>query len=139
MQCTDNEGCFSRGKRIAIVRRYLESVFLCAVFSCFNTGTGCEAYSFTADGHGIFNVRTHLGACRTHEGESGTNKFAQELTLKGQKNCPSPCLARGSNPGSSDYNIRVMYIIAQWLQRRNSNPKTLGSILWRGRVRGSFC
>ena len=27
---------------------------------------------------------------------------------------------------------------AQWLERRNSNPKTLGSIPWRSRVRGSF-
>ena len=28
----------------------------------------CEAYSFAMDGYGIFNVRTSLGACRTHEG-----------------------------------------------------------------------
>ena len=28
--------------------------------------------------------------------------------------------------------------VAQWLVRRNSNPKTLGSIPWRGRVRDSF-
>lgn len=30
--------------------------------------TGGDAYPFTTDGHGIVNVRTHLGACRTtHE------------------------------------------------------------------------
>ena len=29
------------------------------VFSCFDT-TGCEAYSFTTDGYGIFNVHTNL-------------------------------------------------------------------------------
>ena len=33
---------------------------LCAVFSFFHT-TGCGAYSFTADGYGIFNVRTKCG------------------------------------------------------------------------------
>ena len=42
--------------------------------------TGCEAYSFTTDGYGIFNVRKNVGACRTHEGGSGTKKSAQELT-----------------------------------------------------------
>ena len=28
--------------------------------------------------------------------------------------------------------------VAQWLEHRNSNPKTLGSIPWLGRVRGSI-
>ena len=28
--------------------------------------------------------------------------------------------------------------VAQWLERRNSNPKTLGSIPWRSKVRGTF-
>ena len=37
-----------------------------AVFLCDRT-TGCETYSFTTDGYGIFNVHTNLGACRTHE------------------------------------------------------------------------
>ena len=39
-------------------------------------------------------------------GQSDTNKSAQELTreLEGQKNCPSPCPTRGSNPGSSYFN-----------------------------------
>ena len=51
---------------------------LCAVFACIHT-TGCEAYSFTTDEYGIFNVRTNVGACRTREeggggGSSGTNK-----------------------------------------------------------------
>ena len=46
---------------------------LCAVFSCFHT-TSCEAYSFIIDGFGIFNMRTNLGTCRTHEWGSGTNK-----------------------------------------------------------------
>ena len=83
---------------------------LCAVFSFFHT-TGCDAYSFTTDGYGIFNVSiTDLGACRTHEGGrgrggggSGTNKSAHELTRK-DRNCTSPCPAMGSNPGSSDLN-----------------------------------
>ena len=39
--------------------------------------SACEVYSCTADGCRIFNVRINLGACRTHEGGSGTNKSAQ--------------------------------------------------------------
>ena len=53
----------------------------CAVFSCFHT-TGCEAYYFTTDGYGIFNVRANFGTFRTREGGRGwasdTNKCAQE-------------------------------------------------------------
>ena len=41
--------------------------------------TGCETYSFTTDGYGIFNLRTNSGACRTHEMGSDTNKSVQEL------------------------------------------------------------
>ena len=60
--------------------------------------TDREAYSFTTDGYGIFNVRTNLGACRTHErvgvgggggrggrGGSSTNKFAQKLSRRDKK------------------------------------------------------
>ena len=43
-----------------------------AVFVCDRTtGCECEAYSFTTDGYGIFNVRTNVGACCAHEGEEG--------------------------------------------------------------------
>ena len=67
-QCTGNSGCFPLGKRAAIVRRYLTFLFtLHAVFSCFHT----EAYSFTTDGYGIFNMRINVGACRTNEGGGG--------------------------------------------------------------------
>ena len=84
---------------------------LCAVFSCFHT-IGCEAYSFMADGYyyinGIFNVRTDVGACSTHEheGGSGTNKSALELTrtVGGTENCSLPCPARWLNTGSSYLN-----------------------------------
>ena len=48
----------------------------------------------TTDGYGIFNVRTHLGACRTHE---GGDQAQTSLHF-------SPCPVRGSNPGSSDLN-----------------------------------
>ena len=34
-------------------------------------------------------MRTNVGACRTHEGGSGTNKSAQELTLKDRKTARS--------------------------------------------------
>ena len=37
-----------------------------AVFLCDYT-TSCEAYSFTTDEYGIFNVCTNVGACHTHE------------------------------------------------------------------------
>ena len=41
-------------------RRYPDCFFfLCAVFLCFHT-TGCEAYSFTTDGYGIFNERVSV-------------------------------------------------------------------------------
>ena len=86
--------------------------FLCAVFLCFHT-TGCEAYSFTADGCGIFNVRMNLGACRslrTKEGHAGTHKPAQEFDARGRgaeekkPTCPSTLThhCRGWNPGSWD-------------------------------------
>ena len=47
-----------------------------------NKPPAVRPYSFRTDGYGIFNVRTNLGACRTHEGGSGTNKSAQELTRR---------------------------------------------------------
>ena len=106
MQCTGNSSCFPRGKRAAIVRGYpaLLWVFLCAVFSCVHTN-GCDACSFTTYGYGIFNVRTNVCACRTHEGGSGTNKQAYtRVDWEGQTHFRSPRPARGSNPGSSDLN-----------------------------------
>ena len=105
MQCTGNLGCFSQGKLAAIARCYAALGFfpLWAMFLCLHT-TGSEAYSFTTDRYGIFNVRTNLGACCSHEGGSGTNKSAQELTQRDRKNCPSSCRTWGSNPWSSDLN-----------------------------------
>ena len=87
IQCTGNSGCFSQGKASSHSTALYTQLFfllffffLCAVFSCFHS-TGCEAYSFTTDGYGIFNVRKNLGACRTHGGGSeGTSKSAQQLT-----------------------------------------------------------
>ena len=61
-----------------------------AVFLCDHT-TGCEDYSFTTDAYGIFNVRTSLDACHTHEGESlGTSTPAQELTRRDRNTAPHP-------------------------------------------------
>ena len=61
---------------------------------------------FTTDGYGIFNnMRTNLGVCRTHEGGSGTNKSAQELTRRDRKTAPHPApLWDRTNPGSLDLN-----------------------------------
>ena len=54
---------FSRGKPAATESRYPTLInyqhIVHAVFSCDHT-TGCEAYSFTTDGYGIFNVHTNL-------------------------------------------------------------------------------
>ena len=76
---------------------------VCSVF-VFSYHRGCEDYSFTRDGYGIFNMLTNWDVCCTHKGGSDTNKSAQELTQEGQKNGPSPCPTRGSNPGSLDLN-----------------------------------
>ena len=87
-----NVGCFPRGKRAAIVRQLPPS--LVSFLLCFRVSippaVRRQAYSFTTDGYGIFNVAVHtnFGACRTHGGgggggggwEGGTNKPAQELT-----------------------------------------------------------
>ena len=51
----------------------------CGIFVCGHT-TGCEAYYFTTDGYGIFNMHTNVGAWCTYQGGSGTNKSVQELT-----------------------------------------------------------
>ena len=109
-------GCFHRGKRAAIVRRYPAVVFVPDwLFSCFYT-TGCEAYFFffTTDGYGICNVRTHLGACRAHEGEGwgGVGVRHKQVYTRvdsewQKKNPPIPHPAPPgdrTNPGSSDKN-----------------------------------
>ena len=57
------------------------------------------------DGCGIFNLCAKLGACHVHEGGSGIDKSAQELTRRDRKTVPRPvCPVRGLNPGSSDLN-----------------------------------
>ena len=83
------------------------------MFSCFNT-TGCEAYSFATDEYGIFNKRTNLGACRTHErgvggggwvlGSCRHKQVCTRVDSGGQKKVflILPCPAKGWNPGSSD-------------------------------------
>ena len=78
---------------------------MCAVFLCSHT-TGCEAYSFATDRYGIFNVRTNLGACRTPftRWGSDTKQVCTRVDSEGQKNGPSPCPTRRSNPGPSDLN-----------------------------------
>ena len=108
MQCTgENRVAFPLGKRAAVSRCYPAAFlflfvflgfFLFETFSCFRT-TGCEAYSFTADGYGIFNVRAKLGPCRAHAGWggglggvwAGTSKSAHRVGSDGQNKCLSPC------------------------------------------------
>ena len=71
---------------------------VCAVFVCDRTLLGCESFSFTADGYGIFNVRTHLG------GKSGTNKSAQVLTRRDRITAPHAAPAGDRTQGLSDFN-----------------------------------
>ena len=72
-----------RGKRAAIVLRYPALFFPCVQCFCVSKPPAVRPTFFlTTDGYGIFNVRTNLGACHTHEGRSDTNKSAQELTEK---------------------------------------------------------
>ena len=119
MQCTWYSECFPGETEDPFVWRYQVFVFLCAMFLWFHT-TNCEEYSFTTDGYEIFNMRTHLGACRTHEGGSGTNKSAQELIRRDRKKtCPLPCPARGSNPESSDLNSDAVTTELSYVPRLN--------------------
>ena len=96
---TGNSGCFPLGKRAAIVLHNPAFSFLCAVFSLVVFPYHrLWSYSFTTDGHGIFNVRTNLDTCRTHEGGSGTTKSAQELTRRDRKTVPYPIPLQGIEP-----------------------------------------
>ena len=63
-------------------------VFLSPVCSVFRVSKPQSVRLFTTDGYGIFNVRTNLGACRTHEVGSDTNKSAQELTRRDRSAVP---------------------------------------------------
>ena len=84
MQCRRHSGLLSpQGKassHSAELPSFFPSFSLCAVFLCFHS-TGFEAYSFMTNRYRIFNVRTNLDACLTHEWGEGshTNKSAQEL------------------------------------------------------------
>ena len=72
--------CDSRSTQPSLIPSLMYAIFWC------DRTTGCEAYSFTADGYGIFNMCTiNLGARCTHEGGSGTNKSAKQLTRKDLK------------------------------------------------------
>ena len=99
---------FPRRKPAATESRYptlkiITSIIVYAVCLCDHT-TGCESYSFTIGRYGIFYVCKHVGACRTHEGGSGTNESAQELIRRDRNICPLPCPTKGSNLGSSYLN-----------------------------------
>ena len=70
-------------------------------------GVTCEACSVTTDGYEIFNVRTNFGMCHTHEMTVEHKKKCIIDDSEGEEkkvNWPSPCNARGSNPGSSGLN-----------------------------------
>ena len=79
----------SQVQRSRATQMYFIPELLYEVCLCGRT-TGCEAYSFTTDEYWIFHVFTNLGSCRTHDGGSGTNTAAQELTRRDRKPCPHP-------------------------------------------------
>ena len=75
MPCTGNSSCFPQGKQAAVVRHY--PTFFPPVYSVFVSPYHCLWGLLFYDRwiYGIFNVRTILGACHTHEGggRAGTN------------------------------------------------------------------
>ena len=123
MQCTGNSDCFSPGKRTAIVRRYPAFLIiflppLCSVLSCIHIA-GCEAYSFTTYGYGIFNVRRNLGACRRlrtkgreEGGEGGRGVRHRQICTTADserqtKNCPSNLHRQGIEPRVFGFGFRL--------------------------------
>ena len=71
------------------------------MFSCFQN-TDCEAYSFTTDGYGIFNVRTNVGACHTHEGGQAQTSLALEWTRRDIQTVAHP-----APPGDRTQGLRI--------------------------------
>ena len=59
-----------------------------------------DLYHATTDGFGIFTMHTNLGGGRGVRHKQVCTRVDSE----GQKNRPSPCPTRGSNPRSSDFN-----------------------------------
>ena len=71
----------------------------------FGYTTGSEAYSFTTDGYGIFNVRTNFGCVPYIRRGVRHKTVCTRVDQEGQKEEEEknvPCPARGSNPGSLD-------------------------------------
>ena len=97
-----------RKANIHRILRYLASFqfFLGAVFPCFHT-TGCEAYSFTTDGYGIFNVCTIVGACRTHEGPGQTQTSLHKSSLGGTEQLYLALPRQGIEPRVFGFEFRV--------------------------------
>ena len=91
-------GLLSQGKASSHSTALASFSPLRAMFPCFQT-TGCEAYSFTIDGYEIFNVRTHVGACCSHEWGSGTNMSAQELNRRDKTSARHAAPPRGRTQG----------------------------------------
>ena len=63
----------SQLRRPTILNNHNLPLLVRAVFLCEHA-SGCEAYSFTTDGYGIFNARTNLPACRTRVGRCYEHK-----------------------------------------------------------------
>ena len=112
IQCRGECGRLSPGKAsshsTALPSRFC---FFLPYVQCFHP-TGCEAYSFTTGGYGIFNVRTNVGGVPyTRRGvRSGTNKPAEEWTLKTWSSHFPISIQWGSNPPvSSELAFRLFF------------------------------
>ena len=107
VQCTGNWSCFPRGKRTATATQLFFFFFffffffspVCSVFVFVYHRLWGLVFFFTVDEYGIFNVRTNLSACCTHERGSGTNKSAEELTPRDRKTVPHPAPPRDRTQG----------------------------------------
>ena len=80
--------------------------FVCAGFSRFHT-TGCEAYSFTTDGFGIFNVRSNWVRAVHTKGGSGTNKSAEDLTRRDRNVVSHPAPPGDRTQGLRGFEFRL--------------------------------
>ena len=97
-----------------------------ALYVLCDCTTDCEVSSFTTCGYGSFDVCTKFG-CMLYMYMKGVRhkEACTRVDSEGQKNCPSPCFARGSNPGSlgwfdltasfSTYIKKIVILACKWL------------------------
>ena len=98
MQCTENSGCFPRGKRTATIRRY----------QVFDSSVQCFPLCIPPTVMRILLRQFEMGSLTSAhlwvmavltKGRSGTHKYAQELPQRDRKAAPfSACPAKVAEP-----------------------------------------